>query len=734
MRTKRIASFAIAAAVLLLCCATAVHAFAAPPGWTVNQLTSGDNPNQDPWVSGDRVAWYGSDGANLQIYTWKTGDSAPTTLTSAPRDSEGPAVSGDRVVWDTEVDPNITQICTWKVGDSLPTTLTTGAHLHLVPQVSGDRVVWQGYTDATHSQTYTWEVGDSSATTLTTSASSSSNQAVSGDRVAWEGWDGAHDQIYTWKSGDFAPSMLTSVTGNGQAPEVSGDRAVWTGSNGSQSQIYTWAAGDTSATLLASPVLNNSNPQVSGDRVVWQGYDGVAWHIYTWKSGDISVTQLTYGTYNDDQNPQVSGDRIVWYGSGRVFTQKIGESEATTLSASVGGLTWPEVSGDHVVWAGKDGSNWQVFDASASSPFVTFPDPGLDAAIRAMIGKPMPEEIRSSDLATITGLQLEGYGIKRLDGLENAANITWLDLWGNEITTITPLGSLTHLSSAVLPYNEISDLTPLASLNASLTNLDVSYNRITDPTPLEGLTNLSYLGLNGNQISDISSLHGVPFGYVDIRYNWLDLEPGSAASQTIDWWLAHGTGVTWLPQNVGAITGTVRELGGGVLPGATVTLSSGPTGGTTADGTYSIPSVAAGEQTATVSAPYFYSSSSTFSVHESTTTVDAVLTPQRLSLTMKRSPSSSALSYKRKKGVAKFTLAVTLSDPRGAVAGVAVWLQKSSNGKKWSNLYRLATSTSGKASKAFSAKKKGTTYYRWSAAATAFDGAGLTPKQKVVVK
>jgi YVTN family beta-propeller protein len=105
-----------------------------------------------------------------------------------------------------------------------------------------------------------------------------------------------------------------------------------------------------------------------------------------------------------------------------------------------------------------------------------------------------------------------------------------------------------------------------------------------------------------------------------------------------------------------------------------------------------------------------------------------------LSLSISRSPSKSSVTYKRKKKVAKFTLSATLSDASGRVAGAVVWLQKSSNGKKWSNLYKLKTNASGKASKAFSVKKKGTTYYRWSVPATAWDKAGLTGKQKVVVK
>jgi 5-hydroxyisourate hydrolase-like protein (transthyretin family) len=117
-----------------------------------------------------------------------------------------------------------------------------------------------------------------------------------------------------------------------------------------------------------------------------------------------------------------------------------------------------------------------------------------------------------------------------------------------------------------------------------------------------------------------------------------------------------------------------------------------------------------------------------------TTWLNAALTPVKVTPTIARTPKASSLTYKRKRGVARFTLSAKLSDVRGVVTGTYVKLQKSTNGKTWRTVSTLKTNSSGKVSKAFSVRKKSTTYYRWYSVATAYDYAVKTGKQKVVVK
>jgi internalin A len=391
-----------------------------------------------------------------------------------------------------------------------------------------------------------------------------------------------------------------------------------------------------------------------------------------------------------------------------------------------------------------------------------------------------------SALTTLTSLDLAGNAeLATITPVSGLTNLTWLNLGNDRITTITPVGALTNLTTLYIQNNRIADISALGNLkqlqtlyvgqNPSVTNvsaltglttlsqLDLGYDPIPDISPLAGLTNLTsldlvdnqtlvdisplshltkldWLDIAGNQIYDITpldNLNGAAKDDIYVGDNWLDLTPGSQSAATLSALAQKGYTVSTAPgQNVGgAMVGSVHSATGAVLSGVSVDLTDGPGTLTALNGAYVIGLAEPGLWTITFTKPYYYPYSKITAVTVgATSTVDAVLSPVQLSLSISRSPSGSSVSFKRKKGAAKFTLFATFSDARGAVSGATVWLQKSSKGAKWSNLYKLSTNSSGKVSKAFSAKKSGTTYYRWSAAATASDHAGVTSKQKVVVK
>jgi hypothetical protein len=101
-----------------------------------------------------------------------------------------------------------------------------------------------------------------------------------------------------------------------------------------------------------------------------------------------------------------------------------------------------------------------------------------------------------------------------------------------------------------------------------------------------------------------------------------------------------------------------------------------------------------------------------------------------------KSPTPSTLTYRRKKGVARWTLAAMLRWPGGAAQpGQRVYLQSSANGRtKWKTLYRLTTNSGGKVSRTLSSKKRATTYYRWYVQPSPRTAATIVGKQKIVVK
>jgi uncharacterized protein YkwD len=180
---------------------------------------------------------------------------------------------------------------------------------------------------------------------------------------------------------------------------------------------------------------------------------------------------------------------------------------------------------------------------------------------------------------------------------------------------------------------------------------------------------------------------------------------------------------------IGRVTGA-----GSPLAGASVKV--GPMGAvaTDADGTYRVPGIAPGTYAVTFSRPA-YLTATAYNVtiaEEATTTRDAALT---FKPTIARTPTGSKLTYRRKRGVARYTLAATFTGAGVRMAGRRVYLQTSKNGKTgWKNTYAHTTNSSGRVSRAFASRKKSTVYYRWYVGSTSAMQSASTSAQRVVVK
>ena len=111
----------------------------------------------------------------------------------------------------------------------------------------------------------------------------------------------------------------------------------------------------------------------------------------------------------------------------------------------------------------------------AVNPRVTFPDTGLDGAVRSALGLDADANIRINRLKNLTELAAPTSEISDLTGLEYATQLTALNLPGNEIIDISLLSELTSLTTLDISTNEIVDISPLSGLT-SLTTLDLTEN------------------------------------------------------------------------------------------------------------------------------------------------------------------------------------------------------------------------------------------------------------------
>lgn len=173
-----------------------------------------------------------------------------------------------------------------------------------------------------------------------------------------------------------------------------------------------------------------------------------------------------------------------------------------------------------------------LFVVGMANPSVTFPDPGLEAAVREEIGK-LDGMVYQNDLRSITELDATGRGIRSLEGIGHLTKLVSLDLEDNRVEDVSALAKLPMLKVLSLRNNGITDLKDIhfdAINHMELRELSLRHNvvdledgseiRLSDLSLLEGMEKLEVLELRDNHIRDISPLKGMrELSVLDLRQN-----------------------------------------------------------------------------------------------------------------------------------------------------------------------------------------------------------------------
>ncbi|MGE4272446.1 MAG: cell wall-binding repeat-containing protein [Desulfitobacterium sp.] len=137
---------------------------------------------------------------------------------------------------------------------------------------------------------------------------------------------------------------------------------------------------------------------------------------------------------------------------------------------------------------------------------IEFKDSSFEWAVKFSLGKQSSAQpIYLSEVLKITSLNLKGYGIRDLTGLDSFTNLRTLDLSNNFLKSanLSQISRLANLKSLDLMNNDLDLISSLTSLK-SLTQLDISLNKIKDFSPIRDLTRLTSLSIKGNATQDYS--------------------------------------------------------------------------------------------------------------------------------------------------------------------------------------------------------------------------------------
>lgn len=178
------------------------------------------------------------------------------------------------------------------------------------------------------------------------------------------------------------------------------------------------------------------------------------------------------------------------------------------------------------------------FLTSLRAQEVSVPDPGLNAAIRAALQKPVGP-LTEQDLLSLISLDAGSREVSSVTGLEAARNLEHLFLDSNRLTNFSLPGNLTNLSELYLLDNPLTNcslpggLANLGTLNiefcslprltlpaglTALNELDLGVNGLTSFTVPPDATNLAFLSLFANQLTNLTLPPGLT------RLSTLDLD------------------------------------------------------------------------------------------------------------------------------------------------------------------------------------------------------------------
>ncbi|MBN1191991.1 MAG: hypothetical protein JXA46_19725 [Dehalococcoidales bacterium] len=139
--------------------------------------------------------------------------------------------------------------------------------------------------------------------------------------------------------------------------------------------------------------------------------------------------------------------------------------------------------------------------AESEDSVVEFSDPGLENAVREILGNPS-DPLYQSDLLSITNLNASGAGISDLSGIQYCTNLVHLNLGDNRIRDLSGLVGLTSLSELNLDINRVNDLSLLVN-NSGLGNDDrlyLEYNYLDLTAGSENMVDIATLEGRGMDV------------------------------------------------------------------------------------------------------------------------------------------------------------------------------------------------------------------------------------------
>ena len=151
---------------------------------------------------------------------------------------------------------------------------------------------------------------------------------------------------------------------------------------------------------------------------------------------------------------------------------------------------------------------------------IKFKDGNMEKAVRQKLGITNENtRIYKSTVRDVKILDLSGFNIEDIDGIQMFEGLKELNLSNNKISNLEPLEDMFYLENLNLSENKIEDLESLKELR-SLNYLNLNNNNIKYVEHLKKLEYLRYLNLSKNDISYVEDFENLTYlYYLDLSHN-----------------------------------------------------------------------------------------------------------------------------------------------------------------------------------------------------------------------
>ena len=212
-------------------------------------------------------------------------------------------------------------------------------------------------------------------------------------------------------------------------------------------------------------------------------------------------------------DPDYDGDTAGDY----TFTPTLTIPEGTTLAD---GVTAPQiaVTVEETAEPILSGAKMQLLGTGSGTDITDkFTDANFRAAVYAAISKVAPAEIYSTDVSSITYLNVNSKSIESLAGIEYFTGLIELSCAGNQLTALD-VSNNTALITLYCSFNQLTELD--VSSNKALERLKCASNQLTE-LDVSSNTALKRLYCNTNQLTELDASKNTELTELDCSFNQL---------------------------------------------------------------------------------------------------------------------------------------------------------------------------------------------------------------------